>query len=559
VAGRSPREVVDDHEASLGADLRRRQGAHYTPDALAARIVDLGWRALGRLPRRVCDPSCGAGAVLLAAAERFADAGVPPEEVVERRLVGFDIDPGAVAAARAALTEWARRQGVDAARPVVVHQDSLLDPPSIPAGDPVDLICGNPPFLTQLHRDTALQPGDRVRLAERWPQQGAYTDAAGLHLLAAMDLVEAGGAVALLQPRSVLGSRDSAPVREAVARRGSLVALWSTPVSLFRDAAVGVCLPVVRVAPRVAAGEGTVPAPSGGQVELILGDGDGDGDGDVRTVPVPSPPTAWSTLLATMEGAPQVDHPVATGPLGELVCATAGFRDEFYALTAVAEEGPQGGRPLVTVGMIDPAELRWGDGPRRLGGRRLCSPVVPEEFLSPGSSRVASWARRRLVPKVLVATQTKVLEVVLDRHGDLVPLTPVISVEVIEGGAGGAELLEAVAAALSAPSVSAILAHRVAGTGLGHDALRPSARVLEELPIPVEAVRRTELARAWRALEDRHPGDRFGEDVWMEFARRSDAAFGVDDGELRRWWWARHPAARRGRRVPRSGDGALPT
>jgi SAM-dependent methyltransferase len=553
VAGRSPREVVDDHEASLGSDLRRRQGAHYTPDALAARIVDLGWRALGRMPRRVCDPSCGAGAVLLAAAERFADAGVPPEEVVERRLVGFDIDPGAVAAARAALREWARRHGVDAARPVVVHQDSLLDPPSIPAGDPVDLICGNPPFLTQLHRDTALQPRDRVRLAERWPQLGAYTDAAGLHLLAAMDLVEAGGAVALLQPRSVLGSRDGAPVREAVARRGSLVALWSTPVSLFRDAAVRVCLPVVRVAPREAAGAGTVPATSDGRVEVILG------DGDVRAVSAPSPPTAWSALLATMEGAPRVDPSVATGALGELVRATAGFRDEFYALTAVAEEGPEGGRPLVTVGMIDPAELRWGDGPRRLGGRRLRSPVVPESFLRAGSSGVAGWARRRLVPKVLVATQTRVLEVVLDRRGDLVPLTPVISLEVIGAGAGGAELLEAVAAALSAPCVSALLAHRVAGTGLGHDALRPSARVLEGLPIPEEVARRTELARAWRALEARHPADRFGEDVWMEFARRSDAAYGVDDEQLLRWWWGRHPAARRGRGARRSDDGALPT
>jgi SAM-dependent methyltransferase len=550
VSGRSPREVVDDHEASLGVDLRRRQGAHYTPDALAARIVELGWRALGRMPRRVCDPSCGAGAVLLAAAERFADAGVPPEEVVGRRLVGFDIDPGAVAAARAALTEWARGHGVDAARPVVVHQDSLLERPPIPAGEPVDLICGNPPFLSQLHHDTALRPGDRVRLAGRWPQIGAYTDAAGLHLLAAIDLVEAGGAVALLQPRSVLGSRDGAPVRDEVARRGSLVALWSTPMSLFRDAAVRVCLPVVRVAAR---GAGTVPAPSDRRVEVILG------DGDVRAVPAPSPPTAWSALLATMEGAPRVDPAVATVPLAELVHATAGFRDEFYALTAVAVEGPEGGRPLVTVGMIDPAELRWGDGPRRLGGRRLRTPVVPESFLPAGSSGVAGWARRRLVPKVLVATQTKVLEVGLDRSGDLVPLTPVISVEVIGADTGRAELLEAVAAALSAPCVSALLAHRVAGTGLGHDALRPSARVLEGLPIPEEAARRTELARAWRALEARDPVDRFGEDVWVEFGRRSDAAYGVDDEELLRWWWARHPAARRGRGAPRSADGAVPT
>jgi hypothetical protein len=83
--------------------------------------------------------------------------------------------------------------------------------------------------------------------------------------------------------------------------------------------------------------------------------------------------------------------------------------------------------------------------------------------------------------------------------------------------------------------------------------------VLEGLPIPEEVARRTELARAWRALEARHPADRFGEDVWMEFARRSDAAYGVDDEQLLRWWWGRHPAARRGRGARRSDDGALPT
>jgi hypothetical protein len=416
----------------------------------------------------------------------------------------------------------------------------------------VDLVCGNPPFLSQLHQDTALDPAARARLSARWPQLGAYTDAAGLHLLAAIESVEAGGVVALLQPRSVLGSRDSEPVRDAVARCGSLVGLWSTPVSLFPDATVAVCLPVVRVVcPEPG---GPVTAPSEPLVQVVLD------DSEARDVPTPSPPTAWSALLATMEGTPRVEPAVPTGALGELVSATAGFRDEFYALAAAAEEGPEGGRPLVTVGMIDPAELRWGDTPRRLGGRRLRSPVVTEDFLQAGSSRVAGWARQRLVPKVLVATQTKVLEVVLDRTGDLLPLTPVISVEARATGTDGrSRSLEAVAAALSAPCASSLLAHQVAGTGLGREALRPSARVLEGLPIPREEARRADLARAWRALERRRSVQPFHEDTWLEFGRRSDAAFGVQDEELLRWWWERHPAPRRGRGASRTEGGALPT
>ncbi len=546
MSGRSPREIVDRHEASLCAEDRRRRGAHYTPEVLAQRIVDLGWDALGRVPARVCDPSCGAGAVLLAAADRLRDAGVDARDVVQRRLVGFEIDPSAAAAARTALAEWARCHGAHDVQPVVVQLDSLAGAvPALP-GPRVDLVCGNPPFLGQLRNRTILDPASRRRLSQRWPQVGAYTDAAGLHLLAALDLVAPTGVVALLQPRSVLGSRDAAPVRDAVCTRGRLVSLWVAAQGQFRDASVGVCLPVIRVDEQRVARQG-LPRPS---VALV------SGEAPAVVVPDLAAGSEWAALLAHLEGAPSVALGAPTMALGELVSATAGFRDQFYELTAVAVEGPSGGHPLVSVGMIDPGELRWGERERRVGGRRMSAPVVPAEHLGEGATGVAAWARRRLVPKVLVATQTRVLEAVLDREGRLIPLTPVISVEprrAVEAG-GRPWSLAAVAAALSAPCASAMLTHRVAGTGLSVDVLRPSAKVLESLPVPSGDQAQRELARAWDALDAQRSRGGPDEGAWREFALRSDRAFGVDDDALVQWWWERHPAARAARRRPsRSG------
>jgi hypothetical protein len=540
VAERRPREIVDEHEASIGAEERRSRGAHYTPEDLAGRIVEHGFSALGRTPARVCDPSCGAGSVLLAAADRLSSEGLAPREVIEDRLVGFDIDSSAVRAARCALEEWAKLHGAAGVRPVVHRADSL-EFPRIPTGADVDLVCGNPPFLGQLRRRTLLDGDLRARVSARWPQIGAYTDAAALHLLAALDLVAPGGVVALLQPRSVLGSRDAAPIREAVATRGALKALWAASDAQFSGTSVGVCLPVIRLDVDddgcASTGAGSIPA----RVELTMG------DASAIVVAAPSPPSDWAALLARLEGVPAVAPTVETVPLGELVDATAGFRDEFYELAGVAVEGPDGGYPLVSVGMIDPAELRWGHGDRRLGGRRMSAPVVPEELLGPHASGPSAWARRRLVPKVLVATQTRVLEAVLDVDGRLVPLTPVISVE-LAGGEDGSErgwLLRAIAAALSAPCTTALMASRVAGTGLARDVLRPTARVVESLPIPARHPDRQVLVEAWLELERRLSRGRPGTDDWISFGRRCDAAYGLADEELVEWWWQRHPARRR--------------
>ena len=63
---------------------RRRGGIHYTPEVIA---VDLVARAMaGRARASVGDPSCGGGALLLAAARRLARDGMARPDVLDRLL-----------------------------------------------------------------------------------------------------------------------------------------------------------------------------------------------------------------------------------------------------------------------------------------------------------------------------------------------------------------------------------------------------------------------------------------------------------------------------------------
>ncbi len=130
--------------------------------------------------------------------------------------------------------------------------------------------------------------------------------------------------------------------------------------------------------------------------------------------------------------------------------------------------------------MIDVARLTWGTTPRRVRGSARLAPTVDLADLARRSPRVAAWARDRLVPKVLVATQTRVVEAVPDPRGDCIPVTPTISVE----PAAGAPSLHHLTAALSAPSVAATAAARHLGAGLSAGALRWSAGSVLDVALP---------------------------------------------------------------------------
>jgi N-6 DNA Methylase len=465
------------HEALLPPAGRRATGAHYTPAPLAAGLAGLA--VDGATWPSVCDPAVGGGALLLAAADRLAAAhpGRSRAEVVGR-LWGADVDGLAVAVADASLWLWSGGLADPAGLAErLVAGDPLADGLAAwPAPPPAGFACvvGNPPFLGQLARATVRDRGAAARLRDRLgPAAAGYADTSALFLVAACRLAADGGTAALLQPESVLGARDAGRARAAVLEAAGLRGLWLAGDRAV-PASVRVCAPVLRVGERDRApvrrwtGPELEPAPPAAHP--------------------PSGPGGWGPLVADLLGVPDADVE-SSGTLADLATATAGFRDEFYGLARfVAEAADLGERaaPLVTCGLVDPAACAWGRRPARFAGRVWAAPAVDPAAVDadagagPGAARLAAWLRARLAPKLVVATQTRVVEAAVDEAGRWVPSTPLIAVAVDPADRWLA------LAALLAPPVSAWALRAAAGTARSRGAVKLSARQVLAVPLPAD-------------------------------------------------------------------------
>jgi SAM-dependent methyltransferase len=440
---------------------RKQLGAWYTPqrlvDLVVEHVVTADWVDLRPGPIRVLDPACGDARFLEAVARRIEGFGARCEPT------GVDIDPAAAAEAR-------RR--CPAATIVVAD---ALDREWVEGR--FDLVIGNPPFLSQLAAATARGGASRHG-------GGPYADAAVEFLALAGELVAPDGRVAFVLPRSVLSARDAGPVRRSIGARASILWSWSSDEKVF-DAEVLTC---------VVALEFAQPRP-GGTVDAN---------------------DSWSSVITDARGIPALPAPISTaGTLGERVRLNANFRDEYYGMVPAVGDH-ESGPPLVTSGLIDPGVSLWGERMVTFAKRRYRAPRVRIEALDQSMRR---WAERRLVPKVLIANQTSIIEAVGDPSGDFLPGVPVIAAypERVP--------VEAVAAVLTSPFASAWAWQRSAGTGLSAGTIRLGPAMLADLPWPEG--RLDDAVAALAAGDVRSCG------------RAVDEAYGTaDDGELVTWWTA---------------------
>ena len=226
--------------------------------------------------------------------------------------------------------------------------------------------------------------------------------------------------------------------------------------------------------------------------------------------------------MADLAGVPTLPELGGDGRVADLASATAGFRQQFYGLVPFVSDDADG-PALVTTGLIDAGRCAWGERPARFARRSFSAPRIDERALAAADPRLAAWVDRQRAPKVLVATQTKVIEAVVDPQGDLIPSVPVIAVHPRR-----LEDLWAVAAVLLAPPVAAWAATHHLGAGMGAGSLKLSARQVLALPLP---------SRGWEAATALlEAGDLDGAAVEMCRAyglRRADA------GPILDWWRAR--------------------
>ena len=443
---------------------------------------------------RVLDPACGDGRFLYEAGRVIRERGGIAE------LAGVDIDLGGLA----------RSGGVDLIE--AIQADSL----TYDWGErQFDIVLGNPPFLSQMASATA----------RRSPSAfggGPYADAAADFLALALRLARPdGGRVGLVLPLSLLTARDAGPIRAGALQHAALHWFWWSHAPVF-DAMVRTCAVGLerRVAAPTTSTSTSVSAPATPSANAT------PVDRITRTVGIAFQPIAalisngfdtvndhWGSLISDSLGIPAVPVLRADGCMSDRALVTANFRDQYYGLVGAVGDHVDG-PPLITTGLIDVAQCHWGTRPTRFAKQRFEAPRVDRLALAPFMQR---WADRCLVPKVLVATQTHVLEAVVDESGAWLPAVPVIRVVPHDH-----DDVWAVAAVLTSPVASAVIAEQSVGSGLSATTVRVSQRTLGALPWPAGTL--------IHAIDALRAGD------VVQCGRLTDAAFGVFDDDLFEWW-----------------------
>ena len=577
---------TDSWEVALGRAAqhdRKTTGSYYTPTALVESILD--WtldpainEALSTdkpetalLDLKILDPACGSGHFLTAAADRVGFAlatlrsaqSTPTageierarRDVVQNCIYGVDIDPIAVELCRFALSSASGESGIRCGDSLLGLTPKMLaegDHNTTSTGDSsafhwhlefpyvfkdgranpetgwfggFDVVIGNPPFLNQLETTTAQSKELATFLKRRYPGVAkGYADTAVIFAELSSQVVRAeGGRFGLVQPASILASADTKGARRSLTNRGTLETLWAAREGVF-DASVRTCAIVFRN------GE----EPSTTELRRFTGL-------DFRAlVPLRTNTgeiagmETWAPLIADGFGIPRVDLDESQ-TMSAVLSATADFRDQYYGLVGFVEDAngrvPDGVNTaaLITTGLIDPVELHWGNRSTKFNKTDYTAPLVDLNRLR-SESDLGDWAANRLVPKLLLATQTRVIEVVVDEAGVLLPSVPVITVTT-----HGISLWHA-AAALMSPPITAWAAARYMGAALNIDALKLSASQVLSLPLPARSVTWDTAAAMVRDASRASSPQKRTHTLQVACSLMCDA-YGVTDADQLKAWW----------------------
>ena len=556
----SAEEIASKHQEWLASNgLRSTQGSFYTPFDVVERVIDLALgdslnsvTSLDALPKFL-DPSCGTGNFLILVARRLAtrlsSVGLSYKKVIDcvvkDCLYGLDIDKTALqycAENLSGLTEGRVKPSELLSH--LVEMDALQVELPINRGEPnqltlfdgdrearwadlfpsvferenpgFDVVIGNPPFLNQLASETSL---DRAALAKIQSIYGDVirktTNPASIFFLLSMSITRRGGSISLVQPLSFLAVRDSSGVREVLAE--SVKSIWICIDQVFE---ASVSTVVVTVTPKV----------QQKQIELF----EGRAQRRVGQIdPFSARDQTWSRAISCVKGFPTVRLDVKR-TLSDICDVASDFRDQYYGLVGhVVEKNilEDSDMKLATVGLVNPAEFSWGRTSTKFAKETFTHPVVETEGLT---EKMRHWAESRKRPKVIVATQTRVLECFVDCSGDVLPSVPLLSIFALD------DQLFRVAAVLTSPVASLVGAERHLGAGMSADVLKLSGQDLLRLPLPQDEIAWGEAAELLSVLQDEfEPKNRA--EMLGRIGQLMNVAYHVKDESVFQWWWGRLP------------------
>lgn len=373
------------------------------------------------------------------------------------------------------------------------HHDNL-GTPIYGASGGFHAMVGNPPFLSQLSSSTTIDRGCAAIIKQRLGRSAsAYTDSSALFLADALGKLAPAGRVSFLLPQSFLASRDAEVIRKMIRESHTLEHLWVSGEHAFEQALVATCAPVIL---------DTHTSETNCACTYSLDFRESQSRSSLATE---SGSETWSHLAADARGLPDIimnSH----ATISEIATATADFRDEYYGLAGYIVDLQNADDSLfpklITTSMIDPARIGWGLRPHRVLKERWQSPRIDRARMH-NTGSLSTWIDARLVPKVMVATQSSVIESAVDDGGICLPCMPVITA----CPKPGVDLWH-LASALSSPVACLFAVRHYAGTAMTPGAIKLSAKQVLKLPIPApggawdSAARRFCLASECTDLDD---------------------------------------------------------
>ena len=202
----------------MTTSARKRHGVVYTPPAVVELILDnvLPPDADELAAASICDPACGDGAFLTAAARRILSQ-LPKADALPalRRLVGYDIDHAAIAQCRAQLDAVLSERYPDVRVDWNLCERNAFDRASF-NGDAGRFthVVGNPPYVRVQH----LERAGRQRIAGQWDVIRGATDLYLVFYELGLDLLRSGGTLGYITPSSWLRSNSGAALRRLLAQ-----------------------------------------------------------------------------------------------------------------------------------------------------------------------------------------------------------------------------------------------------------------------------------------------------------------------------------------------------
>ena len=232
------------YEAFAGAGVKASEGQFFTPTVAVDLLVSL----VNPKPRQsICDPACGAGGFLIAAAKHVVSAGADPAEVAAS-LRGVDKDAYLARITRGRLALYLDEM------PEVICGDSLAD--ITQDGNAIehklfDVVLTNPPFGAKI---IAASPNTLMRydLARKWIKTDAAKEAfvpngamnpstppQVLFVERCLKLVKPGGFLGAILPESIVSSKSHAYVVQYMQSVADLIAVVGMPEALFKTSGKG--------------------------------------------------------------------------------------------------------------------------------------------------------------------------------------------------------------------------------------------------------------------------------------------------------------------------------